>query len=84
MTRAKIQLKPPLVLENAATPSPAVDEAPVAPAPKRLDRKGKKLIAGHFPRATWAEFRNLCTQQDKKAQELLEEALTDLFAKYRT
>ena len=77
MTRAKIQLKPRLDLEAANPP-------PVAPSPDRVDRKGKKIIAGHFPKATWAELRALCIKHDKTAQEFLDEALTDLFAKYRT
>jgi hypothetical protein len=50
---------------------------------ERRDREGKKLIAGHFPKATWAELRHLSVVADKTGQELLEEALADLFAKYR-
>jgi hypothetical protein len=78
MARAKIQLKPRLDLESA-NPPPAA-----APPLDRPDRQGKKIIAGHFPKATWAELRALCIKHDKTAQELLDEALTDLFAKYRT
>lgn len=76
MARAKIQLKPRLDLEAAASPPPIVAVA-------RVDRKGKKIIAGHFPKATWAELRALCIKHEKTAQEFLDEALTDLFAKYR-
>ncbi len=50
---------------------------------ERRDREGKKIIAGHFPKSTWAELRRLAVDADKTAQELLEEALADLFAKYR-
>ena len=78
MARAKIQLKPRLDLEAANPPPVAVD------APDRMDRKGKTIIAGHFPKATWAELRALCIKHDKTAQVFLDEALTDLFAKYRT
>jgi hypothetical protein len=53
------------------------------PEAERPDREGKKIIAGHFPRGTWEELRNLCTRQDRTSQSMLEEALTDLFAKYR-
>ena len=77
MARAKIQLKPRLDLEAANPP-------PIVAASDRVDRKGKKIIAGHFPKATWAELRALCIKHDKTAQEFLDEALTDLFAKYRT
>ncbi len=80
MARAKIQLKPRLDLEAANQPPVAVD----TPSADRVDRKGKKIIAGHFPKATWAELRALCIKHDKTAQEFLDEALTDLFAKYRT
>jgi hypothetical protein len=80
MTRAKIQLKPRLDLE-ASKPLPADAETPPA---DRGDRRGKKIIAGHFPKATWAELRGLCIKHDKTSQDFLDEALTDLFAKYRT
>ncbi len=79
MARAKIQLKPRLDLEGGNPPPVTVD----APSADRVDRKGKKIIAGHFPKATWAELRALCIKHDKTAQEFLDEALTDLFAKYR-
>jgi hypothetical protein len=77
MARATIQLKPRLDLEAASPP-------PIALAADRVDRKGKKIIAGHFPKATWAELRALCIKHEKTAQEFLDEALTDLFSKYRT
>ena len=80
MTRAKIQLKP---LHELEAPKPATAAAE-APSADRSDRKGKKIIAGHFPKATWAQLRALCIKHDKTAQEFLDEALTDLFAKYRT
>jgi len=49
---------------------------------KREDGVDTKLIAGHFPKATWRQFHNLCTASERTAQQLLEEALTDLFIKY--
>ena len=52
-------------------------------AVERRDREGKKIIAGHFPKSTWAELRRLAVNEEKTAQDLLEEALTDLFVKYR-
>lgn len=71
----KLNLRP----EQAATTA----TTPLATTGERRDREGKKLIAGHFPKATWAEFRRLAVDEDRTAQELLEEALADLFAKYR-
>jgi hypothetical protein len=79
MARAKIQLKPRIDL--ASNHLPAAAETPSA---DRVDRRGKKIIAGHFPKTTWAELRALCIKHDKTAQEFLDEALTDLFVKYRT
>ena len=81
-TRAKIQLKPRLTPDEAAKPHATHVETPLTGSPKRPDRAGKKIIAGHFPKPTWVRFRNLCTKHEKTAQQLLEEALTDLFAKY--
>lgn len=52
-------------------------------ASARPDRQGTRLIAGHFPKTTWAMLRDLGTKLDKRNQELLQEALDDLFAKYR-
>lgn len=76
MPRAKITL--------SKDQAPTVQQAPAAPASTTpAHRRGKKLIAGHFPKATWVELRLLATNHEKSAQELLEEALTDLFAKYR-
>lgn len=67
--------------DPASPPVPAPTVAP--PVSDRGDRSGKKIIAGHFPKTTWAELRRLAVDHEKTAQELLEEALTDLFAKYR-
>ncbi len=72
-----LNLKP----EQAAEPPAPVEAS--ATSDTRRDREGKKLIAGHFPKATWAELRHLSVVADKTGQELLEEALADLFAKYR-
>jgi len=81
-TRAKLQLKP------APPAPPVVEAAPETLAVKaarreRPDRADKKIIAGHFPKATWKRFRLLSANTERTAQELLEEALSDLFQKYR-
>ncbi|MBI3657335.1 MAG: hypothetical protein HY232_13030 [Acidobacteria bacterium] len=60
------------------------EKAPVAVSPAaRPDRTGTKVILGHFPKATWAALRRLALEQERTSQALLEEALTDLFAKYK-
>jgi hypothetical protein len=76
--RARIQLRPRPELEETG------DSEPETGAGSRADRKNKRIIAGHFPKATWAQLRELCIAQDKTSQQLLEEALTDLFQKYRS
>lgn len=76
--RARIQLRPRPELETAGPSEPES-----GPDGSRADRKDKRIIAGHFPKATWAKLRALCITQDKTSQQLLEEALTDLFQKYR-
>ena len=75
--RARIQLRP--------QPEPEAPTVPVSDTEvnSRADRKDKRIIAGHFPKATWAQLRALCIKQDKTSQQLLEEALVDLFQKYR-
>jgi hypothetical protein len=74
--RAKL---PKLTLTAETPAKPSAESLPAG----RRDREGKKIIAGHFPRSTWMALRRLGMDQDKTSQELLEEALTDLLAKYR-
>jgi hypothetical protein len=85
--RARLVLKPPSSPEPIAdepAPPSVVATAVEAPKAARADRQAKRIIAGHFPKSTWVQLRTLCTKHDKTSQALLEEALTDLFAKYRT
>jgi hypothetical protein len=90
--RGKLQLRasqPPaqtLVAMSNQPPENATPEQPVAAqvlSTGRRDREGKRLIAGHFSKATWATLRDIGTRTEKTSQELLQEALDDLFAKYR-
>ena len=59
------------------------------PAPERTSKKtppsrdGTKFIGGHFPKSVWDTFRILGIEQEKSGQDLLQEAIDDLFAKYR-
>jgi hypothetical protein len=75
--RAKIVLRPQ---------APAARPSPVATPPTRTarpaSREGTKMIGGHFPEATWAQLSHLGTDLRKTQQELLGEALDDLFVKY--
>jgi hypothetical protein len=45
-------------------------------------REGKKAIAGFFDDAVSKQLRRLGVDQDKSVQDLLGEALNDLFEKY--
>lgn len=58
-------------------------QAQFAHAPRPPSRQGKRSIAGFFSDSTWVAFRQLGIQQRKSNQELLQEALDDLLAKYR-
>jgi len=57
------------------------------PRPKTLDRtyrEGRYLIAGYFDASVKSSLRQIQVSHLKKTvQELLEEALNDLFAKYK-
>jgi hypothetical protein len=44
-------------------------------------RKGRKFVAAHVPEEAAKQFRLLAVQKDKDVQELLVEAINDLFAK---
>ncbi len=81
-TRTKLQLKP-----VAPSPAPAL-AVEITPTPierlkvDRPDREGKKLIAGHFPESISRRLKILAATEGRTVQSLLDEALTDLFAKY--
>jgi hypothetical protein len=78
MTRPKLNL-------DLAAPKPTAEPAPPrGKSQGRPDRIGKKAIIGYYPRETWAALHHLAIQQDKTAQDLVQEALDDLFAKYRS
>lgn len=44
-------------------------------------RQGKKTIAGHFDPAVSRQLREIALAEDSSVQDLLREALNDLFAK---
>lgn len=51
-------------------------------AQKPKSRDGTKLIGGHFPREIAKEFKVLAAERELTCQDLLSEALNDLFAKH--
>jgi len=86
MTRKRTNMQ--AVLEQQAkghTPTP--ETAPVAPTekptPKQPSRVGKINVTGYFAPAVKSSFRMIQTAHPEKTiQDLLAEALNDLFAKY--
>lgn len=71
--------------QDLPTPAPAPATVkpklpmPAAQAPSRV---GKVPITGHFLPEVRKQMKSLAIDQDKTAQQLLEEALNDLFRKY--
>ncbi len=48
----------------------------------RTGREGRQFIAGHVTPEAAKQFKILAVQQDKDVQELLIEAINDIFVKY--
>jgi hypothetical protein len=60
-----------------------ITQAPTKPSSRRSgSRLGTKLIGGHFDRVASQQLKILAAENDTTAQELLREALNDLFVKY--
>ncbi len=89
--RPKLRLnrEPPAEVTAPTTPTTSTRARTKAPTSEGLasttppSRVGSKFIGGHFPKSTWDTFRKLGIDQEKSGQELLQEAMDDLFAKYR-
>jgi hypothetical protein len=64
---------------RGAAPAPAPEAAPAAPRPGRA---GKSNVTGYFPPAVKRQLRILAAERGTTIQELLGEALNDLFAKH--
>ena len=47
-----------------------------------MHRKALVLVGGHLPEATAVRFSMLAARERRTRQDLLEEALADLFVKY--
>jgi hypothetical protein len=80
--RAKLQLKTEKPAVASPVPKPSPDESKASASAKRPDRNGTRMIGGHFPHATWAQLRKLAVDENRTTQELLAEAMDDLFSKY--
>jgi hypothetical protein len=51
-------------------------------AEKKTGRDGRQFIAGHVNPAAAKQFKILAVQQERTTQDLMVEAINDLFAKY--
>ena len=68
-------------------PAPQQDNASASASPPksphfRPSREGKANVTGYFPPAVKKQLRILAADRDTTIQDLLAEALNDLFAKY--
>lgn len=66
---------------SAATTAATSTEAPrfVARTPSRV---GKKTVAAHFDPAVSRQLKQIGIERDRSTQDLLREAINDLFSKY--
>ncbi len=69
-----------------SAPAPPAGASTTAPADsghaaRPPSRRGKKTIAGHFDPAVSRQLRELALNEESSVQELLREALNDLFRK---
>jgi len=73
---------PPAVVAGAIAAPPPVTSAREAASAVPPSRAGKKVIAGHFDPAVTRQLKQLALDQESTVQNLLAEALNDLFAKH--
>lgn len=62
-------------------PPPPQPPIPPLKSPTSPSRRGKKTVAGFFDPAVSRQLRQIATDEDSNIQELLREAINDLFEK---
>jgi hypothetical protein len=75
---ARPGLRPPI--------EPAEARAEALPRPKWIKaktREDKRGVGFYVGRDAWRQLRKLCADEERSQQDLMIEALDDLFAKYR-
>jgi hypothetical protein len=91
MSRKATDLR--LAMRSTANPAAAARETPAAPLARsepsldrnphfRPGRAGKTNVTGYFPGEVKKQLRILAAERDTTIQDLMAEALNDLFAKY--
>ena len=72
-------------VEKPAPPTPLADSrtgaSATAPRSKPRGRKGTRIVSGHFAIPVHRQLRLIAVQEDRTLQDLLAEAINDLFAK---
>jgi hypothetical protein len=68
--------------EPAAPPPPVDQPTPPAERPLASTRRGTRQVAAHFPEDVAWQLRELAVQRRMTVQDLLAEALNDLFMKH--
>lgn len=73
---AAARQKPASEIKTAQENAPRARDKPPA-------RRGRKVVSGHFDPAVSKQLRLLAVERDTNLQELLGEAINDLFTKYQ-
>lgn len=72
----------PVVAAAIAAPAPELVAKPDKAQPVPPSRTGKKIVSGHFDPAVTRQLKQLALDRESTVQNLLAEALNDLFAKH--
>lgn len=76
VTQVPAEEKKTSLLANTETPKRAKEQT-------KAGREGRQFIAAHVTPEAAKQFKLLVVQQDKTVQDMLTEAINDLFAKYK-
>jgi hypothetical protein len=79
--REAAQANPPAAESRTDTPEAAAPEALRRPFQAKT-REGKKMIAAPIDPAARQQLKMLAAELDRKSEDLIREALRDLFTKY--
>ena len=86
--KKKASLSSALLAASGRAAAPSPPSHAVSPAPRLVSpsvshsREGKKAIAGFFDPAVSRQLKQIGLEKDMNVQDLLREALNDLFEKY--
>lgn len=68
-------------MRNMEEPTPMAPAAAPVSAAQARRREGTRIVSGHFAIPVHRQLRLLAVQEDRTLQDLLAEAISDLFAK---